>query len=58
MKLAFSSLACPSCHVDELIHMAKVYGYDGIELRTLENTTDLWELEDFYPENLSAAFCQ
>ncbi len=54
MKLAFSSLACPSCHVDELIHMAKVYGYDGIELRTLENTTDLWELEDFYPENLSA----
>lgn len=54
MKLAFSSLACPSYNVDKLIHMAKDCGFDGIELRTIENTINLWELEDFYPHNLSA----
>lgn len=54
MKLAFSSLACPSYNIDKLIHTAKDYGFDGIELRTLENTTNIWELEDFYPCNLSA----
>ena len=54
MKLAFSSLSCPSCNVDELIRMARKYGYDGVELRTLENTINLWELEDFSPSMLPA----
>ena len=56
MKLAFSSLSCPSCNVDELIRMARKYGYDGVELRTLENTINLWELEDFSPSMLPAGF--
>ena len=54
MKLAFSPLSCPSCNVDELIRMARKYGYDGVELRTLENTINLWELEDFSPSMLPA----
>lgn len=52
MKLAFSSLSCPSCDVDGLIRTAVQYGFGGLELRTLENTINLWELEDFQPSRL------
>lgn len=52
MKLAFSSLACPSCTVDEVIHKAKQYGFEGIELRTLENTINLFDLDAFGPEHI------
>lgn len=36
MKLAFSTLACPGWSVDEVALAAKLYGYDGIELRLLD----------------------
>lgn len=49
MKFAFSSLACPSCTVDEVISKAKQYHYEGIELRTLENTINIFDLDVFNP---------
>lgn len=49
MKLAFSSLSCPSCDVDSLIRMAVHYGFEGLELRTLQNTINLWDIPDFAP---------
>ncbi len=54
MKLAFSSLSCPSLNVDELIRMARQYGFEGVELRTIENTINLWDLEAFSPSRLPA----
>lgn len=47
MKLAFSSLSCPSCTVDELIKYAQDYGFQGVELRTVQSTVNLWELDEF-----------
>ena len=52
MKLAFSSLSCPSCTVDEIIQFALKYGFQGVELRTVQSTIDLWDLNDFSPEAL------
>ena len=52
MKLAFSSLSCPSCTVDEIIQFALKYGFQGVELRTVQSTIDLWDLEDFSMEAL------
>ena len=56
MKLAFSSLSCPSCDVDSLVRMAVRYGFEGVELRTIQNTINLWELPDFAPEALAATW--
>lgn len=58
MKLAFSSLSCPSCDVDALVRMALRYGFEGVELRTIQNTINLWELPDFAPEALAATCCK
>ena len=52
MKLAFSSLGCPQDRVDDLLQRARELGADGVELRTLESTVKLWELEDFSESNL------
>lgn len=56
MKLSFSSLACPSFTVDQVINTGKTYGFQGIELRTLENTTDLFCLNDFSAEHIQESF--
>ena len=37
MKLAFMSFSCPELSLDEMIAVAKEYGYDGIEPRVSEN---------------------
>lgn len=52
IKLSFSSLACPASTVDQIIEKGKTYGFQGIELRTLENTTDLFRLNDFSTEHI------
>ena len=36
MKLAFSTLACPTWSVDQVIAAARDYGYDGVELRLID----------------------
>jgi sugar phosphate isomerase/epimerase len=44
MKISFSTLACPSWSVQAAIEQAHTLGYDGIELRFIENSDRLWEL--------------
>lgn len=47
MKISFSTLACPSWSVGAVIEQAHALGFDGIELRFIENNDRLWELPDF-----------
>ncbi len=37
LKFAYSTLACPSWTFDEILAAAKDFGYDGIEIRGIEN---------------------
>ncbi|MDR0998249.1 MAG: sugar phosphate isomerase/epimerase [Treponema sp.] len=46
MKLSFSSLGCPDYTIDQIVACAEEYGYDGVEIRTVQNTVKLWELPD------------
>ena len=55
MKIGFSSLGCPSYNLDQLISMAVDNDFDGIELRTVESTIKLWEVNDFLDANLKAS---
>jgi glucosamine-6-phosphate deaminase len=43
MKLSFSTLACPSWSLARAVDAASRLGYDGIELRFLEDDDALWE---------------
>lgn len=47
MKLSFSSLACPSWDVDQIVAAAKKYGFAGIDFRHCRGTTDLHTLPEF-----------
>lgn len=49
MKLAFSSLSCPSLPVEGIIRHAVLYGFEGVELRTVRSTIKLWKLDEFGP---------
>jgi glucosamine-6-phosphate deaminase len=46
VKVSFSTLACPSWTLHEVISTAARLGYDGIELRFLEDSDALWERPD------------
>ncbi len=46
MKISFSTLACPSWTMTTVIEQAHALGYDGIELRFIEDSDRLWELPD------------
>jgi glucosamine-6-phosphate deaminase len=53
MKLSFSTLGCPSWNLARVIDVAGRLGYDGIELRFLEDDDALWtrpELTSGLPE--------
>lgn len=52
MKLAFSSLGCAEKSFSETVELAARLGYEGVELRGANGTMDLWESEEFAPENL------
>ena len=47
MKLSFSTLACPHWTMPQITAIASSAGYDGIELRFVENEDSLWKLPDF-----------
>ena len=55
MKLSFSTLGCPEFTLEESIRAAQVYGFDGIEIRTIRGQTDLTKVEDFQPPRLAQA---
>ncbi len=52
MKLAFSTLSCPSWSLTEMLQEAQKSGYEGIELRGYQETLDLTLATPFLPENL------
>lgn len=52
MKLSFSTLACPDWTLAQAVAIAASSGYDGIELRFLENEDSLWRLSAFRPPEL------
>jgi sugar phosphate isomerase/epimerase len=54
MKLSFSTLACPDWRMPEIIAIASAAGYDGIELRFVENEDSLWKLPVFNGSELAA----
>ncbi len=54
MKLSFSTLACPSWTVPEIIAAASGAGYQGIELRFVQNEDSLWKLPSFRGSELRA----
>jgi sugar phosphate isomerase/epimerase len=53
MKFAFSTLGCPGWSWDEIVSSAKDLGYDGIELRGIENEMFVPSALPFSPENIN-----
>ena len=53
MKMSFSTLACPSATVPQVVEMASRAAYDGIELRFVENEDSLWKLPAFSGDGLA-----
>lgn len=41
IKLAFSTVACPQWTLEEVAKKAKEYGYEGVELRTLDGSAGI-----------------
>ena len=54
MKLSFSTLACPEWAMPQIIRIASTAGYDGIELRFVENEDSLWKLPAFRGTQLAS----
>jgi sugar phosphate isomerase/epimerase len=54
MKLSFSTLACPERTMPQIIAVASATGYEGIELRFVENEDSLWKLPAFCGKELAA----
>ena len=44
MKVSFSTLACPTWTLPQVIEIAVSSGYEGVELRFLEGEDSLWRL--------------
>ena len=54
MKLSFSTLACPDWSMPQIIAIASIAGYDGIELRFVENEDSFWKLPAFRGAQLAS----
>lgn len=55
MKISFSTLACPTWKLPQVIEIAVSSGYDGVELRFLEGEDSLWKLPVFRGSALAAS---
>jgi len=54
MKIAFSTLGCPDWTWDDMLSTAKDLGFDGIELRGIENEIYVPKAKPFNAANLDA----
>jgi sugar phosphate isomerase/epimerase len=54
VKLSFSTLACPEWSMPQIIAIASTAGYDGIELRFVENEDSFWKLAAFRGTQLAS----
>jgi len=55
MRICFSTLACPTWTLSQVVEIAVSSGYDGLELRFLEGEDSLWKLPGFQGSALAAA---
>jgi sugar phosphate isomerase/epimerase len=55
MKLSFSTLACPDWNLPQIITAASASGYNGIELRFINNEDSLWKMPEFRGEQLAVS---
>jgi sugar phosphate isomerase/epimerase len=55
MKMSFSTLACPTWTLPQVIEIAVSSGYDGVELRFLEGEDSLWKLPALQGSALAVA---
>lgn len=56
MKLSFSTVGCPNFTWDEIISTAKDFGYDGIEIRGLQDELKVYNASPFLIENIQNTF--
>lgn len=49
IRLGFSTIACPSYDVDQVIALARATGLEGIEIRFLRGTVDIAGLDELSP---------
>ena len=54
MKVSFSTLACPEWTMPQIIAIASSAGFDGIELRFVENEDSFWKLPAFRGTQLAS----
>lgn len=52
MKLSFSTLGCPRWSIEEIFATAKDFGYDGVELRGVQNELHMTRHKALRPENI------
>ncbi|MCX7708593.1 MAG: sugar phosphate isomerase/epimerase [Clostridia bacterium] len=52
MKFAFSTLGCPEWSWDDMVSTAKDLGFDGIEVRGIENELFVPKAKPFLPTNI------
>jgi sugar phosphate isomerase/epimerase len=55
MKICFSTLACPTWTLEQVVTIAGSSGYEAIELRFLEGEASLWKLPTFHGSELTNA---
>ena len=55
MKMSFSTLACPTWTLSQVIEIAVSSGYDGVELRFLGSEDSLWKLPAFQGSALAVS---
>jgi sugar phosphate isomerase/epimerase len=55
MKICFSTLACPTWTLSQVVDIAVSSGYEGTELRFLEGEDSLWKLPVFRGSALAVA---
>jgi hypothetical protein len=55
MQICFSTLACPTWTLSQVIEIAVSSEYQGIELRFLEGEDSLWRLPSFQGSALATS---
>jgi len=58
MKLAFSTLGCPTWDVGRILETAQQLGYRGVELRAVSGSLDLLNRPEFQPEQIGTTLAQ
>ena len=54
-KIAFSTLACPTWGLEQIVTAGIRHGYDGVEIRQIAGETDLLKVPAFDPSRRAAS---